>query len=116
MISLLNVGASYDAIAASKGLGFAEIDFTGVTSVVFRVRYNKVAAGASTISWQLWNDTDSAQIGVIDDATAAGDNKSLTATLSVALVGVKQVRVRCKSTVGGDDPVFYGASIRLVKS
>lgn len=116
MISLLNVGSSYDFIAASKGLGFAEIDFTGVTSVVFRVRYNKVAAGASTTSWQLWNETDLAQIGVIDDASAAGDNKNLSATFNVALTGVKQVRVRCKSTVAGDDPVFYGASMRLVKT
>jgi hypothetical protein len=114
MISLLNVGASYDAIAASKGLGFAEIDFTGVTSIVFRVRCNKVGTG--TISWQLWNETDAAEIGVINDA-AAGDNKNLSVTISSGIpTGVKQVRVRCKSTVAGDDPVFYGSSIRLVRT
>lgn len=113
MIALTNVGASYDAIAASKGLGFAEIDFTGVLQVVFTVRYNKVGAG--TLSWQLWNETDGTQIGVIDDAAAAADNKRQSATFSVALTGIKEVRVRSKSTVSTDDPVFYGASIRVIK-
>lgn len=114
MILLTNVGSTYDAIAATKGLRFAEIDFTGVTSIVFRVRCNKVGTG--TISWQLWNETDGSQVGVIDDAAAAGDNKSLSVTINAGIpTGVKQVRVRCKSTVVGDDPVFYGASVRLVK-
>jgi hypothetical protein len=114
MISLANIGAAYDAIAASKGLGFAEVDFTGVTSLIFRVRYNKVGTG--TISFQLWNDTDGTEIAVINDAAAAGDNKALSITVSTGLpTGVKLVRVRCKSTVATDDPVFYGSSIRLVK-
>jgi hypothetical protein len=29
--------------------------------------------------------------------------------------GIKMVRVRCKSTVATDDPIFYGSSIRLVR-
>lgn len=113
MVTLTNVGATYDAIAASKGLGFALIDFSGVSSVVFTVRYNKIGTG--TLSWQLWNETDSMQIGVIDDAAAAGDNKRLQATVSVALTGVKEVRVRCKSTVATDDPIFYGSNVRVIK-
>lgn len=113
MIALTNVGASYDAIAASRGLGFADIDFTNVAQVVFRVRYNKVGTG--TLSWQLWNDTDGAEIARIDDSTAAGDNKNQSVTANVALSGVKSVRVRAKSTTSADDPVFYGSSVRLVR-
>ena len=109
MVTITNVGTAYDAVAASRGLGLADIDFTGITSVLFKVRVNKIGTG--TQSWQLWNDTDGTQIGVITDAAAAGDNKLLSATFSVTLVGVKTVRVRAKSTVNGDDPVFYGASV-----
>ena len=115
MVTITNVGTAYDSTGASKGLGFTEIDFTGVVQVAFTVHYNKIAAGASTQSWQLWNETDAAQIGVLDDASAAGDNKVLTGTFNVALAGVKKVRVRAKSTVAADDPVFYGASLRLIK-
>jgi hypothetical protein len=113
MVTLTNVGSSYDAIPAAKGLGFADIDLTGVTQIVFRVRWNKVGTG--TISWQLWSDTDSTEIARIDDAAAAGDNKSLAVTANVSKTGVHSVRVRCKSTVATDDPVFYGASVRLVR-
>ena len=111
MITLTNVGTTYDAIAASKGLGLQDIDFTGATSCLFRVFVNKIGTG--TQSWQLWNVTDGTQIAVIDDAAAAGDNKNLSTTVVVNLAGVKTVRVRVKSTVAGDDPVFYGASVLL---
>ena len=114
MVTLTNVGTTYDAIGASKGLGMGLFDFTGATQVIFWVKYNKVAAGASTLSWQLWNETDGTEIGVITDATAAGDNKDQQATFNVALSGVKKVRVRAKSTVAADDPVFYGAALQLV--
>lgn len=111
MIILTNVGTSYDAIAGSRGLGIQDINFTGVTGLVFRVRYNKVGTG--TLSWQLWNETDSTELARIDDS-AAGDNKSSAVTVTgLALVGEKTVRVRAKSTVSGDDPVFYGASVLL---
>ena len=112
MITLTNVGSSYDAIAASRGLGIQDINFTGIAQVVFRVRVNKVGSG--TQSWQLWNETDGAEIARIDDATGAGDNKSLFTTVNVSLTGIKTVRVRAKSTVAGDDPVFYGASVLTV--
>lgn len=109
METLTNVGAAYDSIPASKGLGIQDVDFTGITQVLFRVRVNKVGTG--TQSWQLWNETDGVQIGVIDDAAAAGDNKLLLGTFAVNLTGVKTVRVRAKSTNAADDPVYYGASI-----
>lgn len=112
MITLTNVGSSYDAIAASRGLGIQDVDFTGIAQVVFRVRVNKVGTG--TQSWQLWNDTDGTEIARIDDAGAAGDNKSLVVIANVSLIGIKTVRVRAKSTVSNDDPVFYGASVLTV--
>ncbi len=105
--TLTNIGASYDATAAAKGLGFAVVDFTNVSAVDFTVHVNKVGSG--TQSWQLWNETDAAQLAVIDDAAAAGDNKVLTTTVTgLALSGMKKIRVRAKSTTAADDPVYYG--------
>lgn len=108
MDTLTNVGAAYDTIAASKGLGGGLIDFTGVTQITMAVRVNKVGTG--TQSWQLWNETDAQEIGVIADAGAVGD-KTLQQTFSVALTGTKLVRIRAKSTVGADDPIFYYGSV-----
>jgi hypothetical protein len=109
---LTNVGAAYDAIAPARGLGMTEVDFTGCTRLDFTVRVNKVGTG--TQSWQLWSETDSAQLAVIDDAAAAGDNKVLTVAVTSNLpTGVKRVRVRAKSTTAADDPVFYGSCLRL---
>jgi hypothetical protein len=111
MVTLTNVGTAYDAIAASQGLGIGRLDFAGVTQVKFDVRVNKVGTG--TQSWQLWNDTDGTQIGVIDDAGAAG-TKTLSATFNTGLpTGEKLVRIRAKSTNGADDPIFYGGSVLL---
>lgn len=110
-VTLTNVGATYDAIAASKGLGLARVDFTNVASVEFGVWVSKVGTG--TQSWQLWNVTDSAEIAVIDDAGVAGD-KLLTVTKTTGLpTGLKTVRVRAKSTTAADDPIFYGAFLVL---
>lgn len=111
LVTLTNVGATFDATAASKGLGFAVLDFTNATAVDFTVHANKIGTG--TQSWQLWNETDGQQIAVIDDASAAGDNKVLTTTAAVALSGLKKVRVRARSSVAADDPVYYGASVVL---
>ena len=109
MITLTNVGSSYDAIAAARGLGLQDVNMTGVTQIVFRVRVNKLGTG--TQSWQLWNETDGSEIARIDDASVAGDNKNLVTTVNVNLTGIKTLRVRAKSTVATDDPIFYGASI-----
>jgi len=111
MITLTNLTANYDGIPASQGLGLIRIDFTGVTQLKLDVRVNKIGTG--TQSWQLWNETDGAEVGVINDAGATGI-KVLSATFNVALSGEKILRVRAKSTVAADDPVFFGSSI-LVK-
>jgi len=108
MITLTNVGANYDTISAAKGLGLGLVDFTGVTAITLAVYCNKIGSGTQT--WQLWNVTDAAEIGAIADAGVSGE-KALQQTFSVALSGVKIVRVRVKSTVAGDDPVFYGGAI-----
>jgi len=108
VITLTNVGLNYDSISAAKGLGLGLVDFAGVKAVQLAVYINKIGTG--TQSWQLWNVTDGTEIGVISDAGAAGE-KSLQQTFAVALTGVKLVRVRAKSTVAGDDPIFYGGAI-----
>jgi hypothetical protein len=110
MVTLTNVGTAYDAIAASQGLGLIRIDFTGVTQLKLDVRVNKVGTG--TQSWQLWNDTDGSEVGVINDAAGSGV-KTLSATFAVALSGEKVVRIRAKSTVAADDPIFLGASVMV---
>jgi hypothetical protein len=109
MVTLTNVGTAYDSVANAKGLGIGLLNFTGITQLTFCVYYSKVGTGV--LSWQLWNDTDGSQIGVITDSAAAGDNKVQQATFSVSLAGVKRIRVRAKSTVATDDPVFYGAAV-----
>ena len=111
MVTLTNVGTAYDFISASQGLGMQRIDFTGVTQIAMDLRVNKIGTG--TQSWQLWNETDAAEIGVINDAGAAGV-KTLSATFNVALSGEKLVRLRVKSTVAGDDPLLLSPSV-LVK-
>jgi hypothetical protein len=109
--TLTNVGTSYDAIPASQGLGGGRFNFTGVTQAKMDLRVNKVGTG--TQSWQLWNETDAAEIGVINDAAAAGV-KTLSATFSnLALTGEKIIRIRCKSSVAGDDPIFFYGSVLL---
>jgi len=114
--ALTNVGTSYDTIPVAKGLGFLRIEGAGITGCEFTVRYNKVGVG--TLSWQLWNETAGAEIAVIDDASAAGDNKENTATVTLATPlspGLRIVRIRCKSTTATDDPVYYGASLRILR-
>jgi len=112
LVTLTNVGTAYDGIAAAKGLGFVGLNVNGITQVIFRVRYNKVGAG--TLSWQLWNETDTSELGVIDDASAAGDNKDNSVTItpgSPLSGGVKLIRPRVKSTTASDDPVYYGSCL-----
>ena len=113
LVTLTNVGANYDTIAASKGLGFVAVDTLGITRLELRVRYNKIGAG--TLTWQLWNETDAQEIGTIDDAVA-GDNKTGTIIVTPGQPlsgGVKLVRVRAKSTTATDDPVYYGSCLFL---
>jgi len=110
MIILTNVGSSYDAISAAKGLGLGLVDLTGMTSITLAVFVNKVGSG--TLSWQLWNVTNGVELGVITDSGASGE-KLLQQTFVIAVSGVKVLRLRVKSTVPGDDPIFYGAAISV---
>ncbi len=109
--TLTDVGAAYDTIQASRGLGMALVNFLGVESIDFRVAVNKIGTG--TQSWQLWNVTDGAQIGVIDDAASAGERVISTTINSGLPNGIKLLRVRAKSTVAADDPVYGGATLLL---
>ena len=113
---LTNVGTSYDATTASQGLGWAGVQTAGIVQLTFAVRVNKIGTG--TQSWQLWNETDGTEVGVIDDAGGAGI-KLLSTTItppSPLGAGFKVVRVRVKSTTGNDDPVYLGGALRLRRS
>lgn len=108
MATVTNVGTAYDAVAASKGLGMFVENLTGITQVRLVVFYNKVGSG--TISWQLWNVTDAAELCRIDDAGGSGE-KILDQTFNVTGAGEKLFRLRAKSTVAGDDPVLYDYAV-----
>lgn len=111
-LTLTNVGNAYDTTAAAKGLGMASIDFTDCVRIDFLVNVNKVGSG--TQSWQLWNVTDGAELMVVDDAGAAGDKVLSAAKTTNLPIGIKTVRVRAKSTTAADDPVYYGAGVRVM--
>jgi hypothetical protein len=116
-VTLTNVGAAYDAITASRGLGFVGLQTAGIMELTFAVKVSKVGTG--TQSWQLWNETDTAQVGVIDDAGVAGDktlSTIITPSPAPMVAGFKVLRVRAKSTVAADDPLYYGAAIRLKRT
>ena len=109
-VAVTNVGTAYDAVNQSNGLGIALIDFSNINTLYWQVYVNKIGTG--TQSWQLYNVTDAAEIAVLDDAGAAG-NKLLTATITTGIpTGEKLIRIRAKSTVNTDDPVYYGGTIR----
>lgn len=115
LVALTNVGSLYDSITASQGLGFARVQTAGITGIEFSVRVNKIGTGIQ--SWQLWNETDNSEIVAIDDSGVAGVKTLLTTrTFSTPLSsGVKTVRVRAKSTVASDDPVFLGACVLIIR-
>lgn len=110
-VTLTNVGAAYDTVTAARGLGIAEVDFTNIAQVDWGVSVSKVGTG--TQDWQLWNETDSVELGVLSDAGAAG-NKLLAGTITTGLpTGIKRVRVRARSSVAADDPLYFGGWLRL---
>lgn len=110
MITLANVGSAYDSIAAARGLGIQRVDFRGATQITFDVYHQKIGTG--TISYELFNETDQSSICTITDAAAAAV-RFLTGTFDVSITGVKLVRVRAKSSIATDDPIFFGSSVSL---
>jgi hypothetical protein len=113
-LALTNVGAAYDATAASKGLGHVRVETAGVNAVEFLVRYDKVGTG--TLTFQLWNETTGLEVGALNDAAASANGKVLSSVLTFAPPlgpGIADLRVRCKSTVAADDPNYYGSSLRV---
>jgi len=116
-VTLTNVGATYDAINASKGLGFVGIQTAGIVELTFAVKVSK--AGTGTQSWQLWNESDGGEVGVIDDAGGTGDktlSTTITPTPSPMAAGFKVLRVRAKSTTAADDPLYYGSALRIKRA
>lgn len=120
MITLTNVGANYDTIAAARGLGIGRRDFRGYDRLTLDVYHNKVGTG--TITYQLYDETGAgplldaggAEI-LVADSGAAGV-RFLSATFTVNRSDVRLLRVRVKSTVAGDDPIYLGGSVLLWKA
>jgi len=111
LVVLTNVGTAFDTIQAAKGLGFTAVDVTGISQLTCRIRYNKIGTG--TLTWQLWNETNAQELGILTDAVA-GDNKQgdIVVTPGSPLTGgVKLLRVRVQSSVATDDPVYYGSCL-----
>jgi hypothetical protein len=87
------------------------VEGAGVTAFEFGVFVNKIGTG--TQSWQLWNETSGSEVAVIDDAGGTGLKQlAVVETLPSPLApGVVTLRVRAKSTVAQDDPLYFGASL-----
>jgi hypothetical protein len=116
-LQLTNIGTAYDTIQATKSLGYVRLETFGITGLELNLRYNQLSAGQ--LDWQLWNETDVAQIGVLS-TSGVGDNKNQTQTFTPATspmgVGLKILRVRCKSAATADDAFYYGGNIRIVRN
>jgi hypothetical protein len=113
LVTLTNIGASFDSTGVSQGLGWCRVERGGISQIEFRVRVNKVGGGTQT--WQLWNETDGTEVASIADAGATGV-KELTVVQSFdppLALGVRSLRVRAMSTTAADDPVYFGASIGI---
>jgi hypothetical protein len=110
-VTLTNVGNAYVSNYAARGLGVVRLECAGISAFEFGVSVNKIGSG--TQSWQLWDETNSLEVAVIDDDGAAG-NKQLATTQtfgSPLAAGIRTLRVRVKSTTAQDDPIYYGASL-----
>lgn len=113
-VTLTNIGANFDTTVASKGLGFVRIEGAGISGLEWTCRWNKVGTG--TLHFQLWDETTGTELALISDAGAAGDNRQQTETIvpgAPLAAGSHLLRVRARSTVATDDPVYYGSSLRI---
>lgn len=110
MITLTNVGSTYDFVPAARGLGIGLFDFRGVAAIRFVVYVQRLGTGIQ--SWQLWNETNQIEICRIDDNDIVSPAvRYLDQTFPVNIDGIKLVRVRAKSSISGDDPIFFGSTI-----
>lgn len=116
-VQFTNVGTAYDTVAQSRGLGVVRVQTAGITRVDVLLRVSKVGTG--TQSWQLWDETNATQLAVFDDSAAAGADRSQLISFTPPLPlshGVRIIRVRCKSTVAADDPIFLGACMNIQRA
>lgn len=103
-----NIGTAYQA------LGMATIESGGITAVEFAVACNRNGA-AGTVSWQLFDITNTTELTVINDTSGAGEKVVATSSTfgSPLAKGLRRISVRCKSTTVADDPIFLGASLLI---
>jgi len=117
-VTLTNVGAAYDATNLAWGLGFCRLEGAGVTGFDVRLGMNRNGS-TGAISWQLWDVTNSAELARIDDAVgAATGNKMLSTSVSFAAwaPGVRELRMRVKSTIAADDPIYHGSNLHVSRA
>src|SRR4030065_1679759 len=91
-ITLTNIGTAYDTNNTSRGLGLVQVDFTNITGINWGVYINKIGTG--TQDWQLWNETDGVELGIISDAGATGVTKLEGIITSGLPTGIKLIRIR----------------------
>lgn len=105
--SLANVGTTFKVIAVLR------LQTAGIVGFEFGCFVSKVGTGVQ--SWQLWDQTNSQQVAVFDDAGAAGDHVlgPITQAVTSMPVGVRTLALRVRSTVANDDPIHYGSSLRI---
>jgi len=106
-VIMTNIGTTYRVLAGCR------IECAGITAFEYAARVTKIGTG--TQSWQLWDETNGAEIAVFDDAGAATEKNLGPTTVNVGplAAGVRTIFVRGKSTVAADDPVFQGATLLI---
>jgi len=112
---LTNIGSAYDTGNPGRGLGWARLEQAGITGIELRVRVNKVGTGVQ--DWQLWNETSAAEILVLSDADVAG-LRELVGSVSYPNplpAGRYSLRVRARSSVAADDPVYFGSNLTITR-
>jgi hypothetical protein len=123
-VTLTNVGSAYDTNDDSKSLPFVYVQAAGVSRIDIELRVSKIGTG--TQDWQLWDDTNGVEAlgpgsitsGSLSDAGAAA-HKTLNASRvfgSPLAPGIRKLRLRSKSSVATDDPVFLNAAILLFRT
>lgn len=109
-VVLTNVGTAYDAIDASRGLGRVTADWKAYSMLFLDISSKHVGTGVLT--WQLWNETDSIEVGTVADAlNTAWHTRTAMFTQNIP-TSVKTLRLRVRSTVATDDPAYGCATLR----